>query len=144
MRGAQFLRQFGIARGGLAGEVEQRLQPEIGEGEYLEALLHEPNGQDAARQRGGRSQIGGGARQQHRLPPPARRDDQDVLARRRLEVVPHRFENEVELMAPDCELCDHVLVGLEKAGIEFADRGGAKSGHRGVLRSLATRGARWP
>ena len=139
MRVAQFPRQFGVARASLAGEVEQRLQPEIGEGEYLVALLHEPNGQDSARQRVVGSQFGGGARQQHRLPPPARRDDQDVLARRRIEVIPNSFENDVEFMAPDCELRDHVLVGLEKAGIELADRGGARSGHRSVLRALFAR-----
>ena len=122
LRGGQFPRQVGVGLGGFPREVEQRLQPEVAHVEDFLAFFHEPDRQQPFGQCGVRAHLRGDARQQHGLAAATGGDEQDMLARRRIEVVAHDVQHEAEFALPDDELPDHFVIGLERARIELAKR----------------------
>ena len=76
----QLPRDLGIVFSALSRQVEQRFEPEVGQGKYLLALFHELDRQEPLRQCAVGAQLSGGAGEQHGLPATARGDDQDMLA----------------------------------------------------------------
>ena len=115
-------RQISVKTLALPGEMEQRLEPEVGDAGNLLTLFHEPNRQQAS----GKLVVGpylrGDASQKHGLSPSARTDNEDVLARCRLSVPAQDFEHHAAFVVANHELVDDVLVGLEYTGICLADR----------------------
>ena len=105
-----------------AGEVEQRFEPEVGEGGDLLALFHEPHGKQTLREGVVGPQLRADPSQQHGFSSTARPDDQHVLARRRIGIAAYDLQHEVELSLPDHELSDDLVIRLERARIELADR----------------------
>ena len=81
MRLPKLPRQIGVKTLALPGEMEQRLEPEVGDAGNLLTLFHEPYRQQAS----GKLVVGpylrGDASQKHGLSPSARTDNEDVLAR---------------------------------------------------------------
>ena len=122
VRRAQFLSQGRIALGNLRCKMKQGFEPEVARIHDLLALFHEPHRQQPLGERAAGAQLGRDPRQKHRLTASARRDEQRVLARRRIEIVGQNFEYECQLAFPDHELADHFRVGLERPGIELANR----------------------
>ena len=67
MRRTQFLCQIRVAHRALLSEVEQRLEPEVGEIEYFVALFHEPNRKQTFGKRRIATKLGSDASEQHGL-----------------------------------------------------------------------------
>ena len=95
VRRQEFPGELRIAGRVRVGEVEQRFEPEVGEGGDLLALFHEPHGKQTLGECVVGPELCGDAGQQHGLSSTARPDDQHVLARRRIGIAADDLQHEV-------------------------------------------------
>ena len=116
-------------RSTFSGEMEQCFEPEVGQAEDLLALLHKADGQQGSCEFRSRADFCGHSSQEHGFSATAGSHDQCVLAGRRLDVPAQESQEDAEFVLANDELFRHFRVGLERPGIELADRTIGASGH---------------
>ena len=127
---AQFPGELGVVLIDFVGQVEHRLQPEVGETENLLALFHEPYRQQRSGEVPVTAQFGGDPDKKHGLPPSSRADYEDVLAGGRRDVVPQLLQQKIQLVTANHELLLDLFIRLEQPGVELADGGAGLVAHR--------------